>query len=102
MSPPPEGVDEKIASFKNDLNQKPPALRAWLTFIIADEAMMVPKRDTVLGTEAEMIKVGQAVPAEDLLEFLKTNRRSGQLDSTNSSYHCVGKRFILRHAKSFF
>jgi len=100
-SPVPEGIEEELAAFGKLLDQRPPALRAWLGFVVADEAMSVPKEDTVLGTRDELIEKGKAPGPDALLGFLRDGSRAG-LRQPNADKSKKGIRFILRHAKHLF
>lgn len=100
-SPVPEGIDAELAVFEKLLDQRPPALRAWLGFVVADDAMMVPREDTLLGTRDELIEKGKVLGPDALLVFLRDGTRAGlmhpKVDDPEN-----GTRFILRHAKHFF
>ncbi len=100
-SPTPEGINEELAAFEKLLDQRPPAMRAWLGFVVADEAMSVPMEDTVLGTRDELIEKGKALGPDALLGFLRDGSRAG-LKDPNVDDPKNGTRFILRHAKHFF
>lgn len=99
--PVPDGIGEELAEFDILLDQRPPAMRAWLGFAVADDAMIVPKEDTVLGTRDELIAAGKGLGAEVLLGFLRDGTRAG-LREPKVDDAGKGQRFVLRHAKEFF
>jgi hypothetical protein len=100
-SPTPRGIDEALAGFERLLAARPPAVRAWLGFVAADEAMSLPSEDTVLGRRDELLAAGKSLGPEALLDFLKSGRRAG-LQNPKVDHPTSGSRFILRNAKELF
>jgi WD40 repeat protein len=100
-SPIPAGIEEKLSEFEKRLNQRPPALRAWLSFIVAGEDMRDSTRETLLGTKAQVIEGGKFLEPDALLEFLRTGNRS-MPGIPHADLSKRGSRFILRHARELF
>jgi len=100
-SPVPDGIDKDLAAFNKLLDARPPALRAWIGFVAADEAMMLPKEDTILGTREELIERGRKLGPEALLGFLADGTRAG-LQHPKADDPGKGRRFVLQEARYLF
>ncbi|RYD23423.1 MAG: hypothetical protein EOP88_04245 [Verrucomicrobiaceae bacterium] len=91
----------KIQKLRDLMATRPPAVRTWFWFGIADDALSTPLYDTEMATEAEMIAAGKQLGADALLAFLRDGSRAGLRDPRLED-PSRGRRFVLSHAKQFF
>lgn len=99
--PVPEERAPKIAALRSLMETRSAAVRAWFWFGLADDALMMPRYDTALATEAEMIAAGKQLGPEAMLAFLRDGSRAG-LREPGLDDPTRGRRFVVSHAGNFF
>ncbi len=100
-NPPPEERADRYAALRKKMEGLPVAVRGWVWFALADDAMSIPRYDIALATEAEMVAAGRQIGPDALLAFLRDGSRAG-LGDPKADNPAKGVRFILTHAKQLF
>lgn len=99
--PLPDAYVPRVAALKKRMEAATPAVRAWFWFGLADDALMVPRYDTAMATQQELIAAGKAIGPEALLAFLRDGSRAG-LREPKVDDPQRGRRFILSHGGDLF
>lgn len=99
--PPPADIDLRIEGFRQRIATLSPRARAWLSIMMADEALSVRALSPLVPTDQEIIEMARDIGPDALLEFLEHGTRAG-LREPGIDARGIGRRALLPHAKQLF
>ncbi|MFU8892608.1 MAG: WD40 repeat domain-containing protein [Luteolibacter sp.] len=99
--PPPADINSRIETFRHRIVPLSPRARAWLSIMIADEALSVRALSPLAPTDQEIIEMAREIGPDALLEFLEHGTRAG-LREPGIDARGTGRRALLPHAKQLF
>ena len=100
-SPLPAEYAQRVVALKKRMESASPAVRAWLWFGLADDALSVPRYDTAMASKEEMLNAGKELGSAALLAFLRDGGRAG-LREPKVDDPSWGRRSILSNGGELF